>query len=61
MTPYLICSIAQKMPELREIVSPELHWDRYMPWPVQMRAAPAPSMADAERLKETEETRNYTT
>lgn len=31
------------MPELREIVAGLLHCDRYIPWPVQIRAAPTPS------------------
>lgn len=40
---YLICSIAQKMPELREIVVSSLHLERKAPWAVQMMAAPRPN------------------
>lgn len=37
--------MAQNTPEFLEIVSELLHLDKYVPWPVQMSAAPAPSTA----------------
>lgn len=41
----LVCSIAQNMPEFREIFDDVLHRDKKIPCPVQMSAAPAPSNA----------------
>lgn len=37
--------MAQKIPEFRDIFDGLLHRDKYVPWPVQISAAPAPNTA----------------
>lgn len=43
--PYLVCNIAQNTPEFLDMVCELLHLDKYVPWPVHIRAAPIPTTA----------------
>ena len=40
---YLVCNIAQNIPELREMFVALLQLDKYVPCPVHIKAAPIPN------------------
>lgn len=44
---YLACNMAQNIPEFREIFESLLQRDKYVPCPVQIKAAPVPNITEA--------------